>query len=163
MCLQSGLYLIRIQGSTAVNKQSILVIEENPTWRKVISLLAEEFGFSATIVSTCEEGWQQVKDGDKFALVLVGVRLANQSCDRYLGQLLEVTQNQYEIPVVGMSAYLNADDRQSCLKAGFDDHLAKPFSAQEFRDMIFKWCKNEVRDNVLQFRPTPWRRSAEES
>src|SRR5256885_8855872 len=32
-----------------------------------------------------------------------------------------------------------AQDREECLNAGMDDHLAKPFSMQTMQDMLDRW------------------------
>ena len=39
-------------------------------------------------------------------------------------------------PVIGVTANAMASDKQACLDAGMDDHLAKPYSARELRDII---------------------------
>ena len=44
-------------------------------------------------------------------------------------------------PIVGITASALPIDREACLAAGMDDVLVKPFSPQEFVDVIARWCK----------------------
>jgi len=41
-----------------------------------------------------------------------------------------------QTPIIGVTANAMASDKQACLDAGMDDHLAKPYSARELRDII---------------------------
>jgi signal transduction histidine kinase/CheY-like chemotaxis protein len=48
-------------------------------------------------------------------------------------------------PVIALTAYAMNSDRESLLKAGFDDYLAKPFSIESLRNVIAKWCNALLR------------------
>lgn len=42
-------------------------------------------------------------------------------------------------PIIALTANAMAHDREECLNAGMDDHLAKPFSMQTLQDMLERW------------------------
>jgi CheY-like chemotaxis protein len=44
----------------------------------------------------------------------------------------------HRIPIVAMTANAMESDRQACLEAGMDDHLAKPFNADSLQAMLAK-------------------------
>jgi CheY-like chemotaxis protein len=43
------------------------------------------------------------------------------------------------IPIVAMTANAMESDRQACLDAGMDDHLAKPFNATMLQSMLERY------------------------
>ena len=43
------------------------------------------------------------------------------------------------VPIVALTANAMAQDREECLNAGMDDHLAKPFSMQTMQEMLARW------------------------
>jgi HPt (histidine-containing phosphotransfer) domain-containing protein len=43
------------------------------------------------------------------------------------------------VPIIALTANAMAQDREECLSAGMDDHLAKPFSMQTIQDMLDRW------------------------
>jgi CheY-like chemotaxis protein len=143
-----------------MDKPIILVVEDNPTSQKVVSLLADEFGFKAIVVGCCAEALQAIREQDVYDVVLMDLRLPDIdgiSCTQKLRQYIRDARH---IPVIGMTGYVGPNDRQICLDAGLDDHLGKPFTAKEFRDMVLKWAKPQNRPSeklgqVLDFRQCP--------
>jgi CheY-like chemotaxis protein len=43
------------------------------------------------------------------------------------------------IPVVALTANAMLSDRERCLEAGMDDHLAKPYSLEAVKQTLNRW------------------------
>jgi HPt (histidine-containing phosphotransfer) domain-containing protein len=43
------------------------------------------------------------------------------------------------LPIIALTANAMAQDRDECLNAGMDDHLAKPFSMQTIQEVLDRW------------------------
>lgn len=136
----------------------ILVVEDNEIQRKVIKLLASEFGFEAIVCSNCQEALDAfIVGGDIYSLVLMDLRLPDKEgsvCTKALRSIR--LKNRKSIAVIAMTGYMGNDDRRKCIELGFDDLLTKPFSSKEFRDIVLKWAKKPVpryehQGNVFQF------------
>ncbi|HZZ69416.1 MAG TPA: ATP-binding protein [Phenylobacterium sp.] len=105
----------------------ILVAEDHPTNRTVVSLILEPFGVDLTLV---EDGRQAVEAvaRETFDLILMDLQmpvLDGLSAAREI-RALEAAQGLARTPIVALSANALPEHIAEARAAGMDDHLAKP-------------------------------------
>jgi PAS domain S-box-containing protein len=57
----------------------------------------------------------------------------------------QTSEKKRRIPIVALTAHAMEGDRISCIEAGMDDYLAKPFNATQIRDILQKWAPGQKR------------------
>ncbi|HOO91442.1 MAG TPA: response regulator, partial [Syntrophales bacterium] len=55
----------------------------------------------------------------------------------------QIREKKRRIPIVALTAHAMEGDRISCIEAGMDDYLAKPFNADQIRDILRKWAPRQ--------------------
>jgi signal transduction histidine kinase/CheY-like chemotaxis protein len=78
------------------------------------------------------EGVEKALKGS-FDLVLMDIQMPGMSG---LDATVRLRQNQYNRPIVALSAYAMAQDRERSLEAGCDDHLTKPIQKSTLVERI---------------------------
>jgi two-component system cell cycle response regulator len=108
----------------------ILVVEDNPDNRELMTYLLSAFGHE---VATAMDGEQAVQAlaGDRFDLVACDVHLPKM--DGY--QVVAAIKAQGAlagVPVIAVTALAMVGDRERLLEAGFDGYVSKPIDPQSF-------------------------------
>jgi two-component system sensor histidine kinase/response regulator len=145
-----------------MNKPVILVVEDNEIQRKVIKLLAAEYGFDVILCAGCEDAVDAYAvGGDIYSMILMDLRLGDTDGVTCAGRIknIKVPRGRRKVPMIAMTGYVAANDRERCTAMGFDDCLIKPFSSKEFQAMILKWSRVQgitpqeaEQNNVLEWR-----------
>ncbi len=124
-----------------------LLVEDNPINQDVASHMLENLGCRFTVVdngSKALEKWQH----EKFDLILMDCYMPvmdGYAATRAIREM-EASRSGQRIPIIALTANAMAGDREKCLAAGMDDHLAKPFTRDGLSTMLQRWTNNQGRE-----------------
>jgi len=121
-------------GSTGPSLR-ILLAEDNPVNQKVAQLLLAKLGHHVVTVDNGRQAVQAVH-AEAFDMVLMDVHMPEMDgleATRLIRAELPVDRQPY---IVAVTASVLLEDRTECLRAGMDDHLAKPVRAVDLADLL---------------------------
>jgi CheY-like chemotaxis protein len=122
------------------SKPAILVVEDHIVEQKLLALLAKKYGFDVQIVSSSEEALTQIQSGRLYSLILMDWKLPGTdglTCTQMIRELEK--DLGYHTPIIAITGRALEGDRTKCLGAGMDDYMSKPFTAEQFREMVTRW------------------------
>ena len=119
----------------------VLVVEDNPTNRVVISAMLTRLGARTTLVEDGAQGVEAIRGGGAFDLVLMDLQMPVLDGDSATRQIRawERETGHAKVPIVALTANAYEDDRARCLEAGMDDFLAKPVAIAGLQGMLARW------------------------
>ena len=108
-------------------KPHLLVIDDDNRLRRLLKKYLTDNGFQISEASNAIETKQLLKLFE-FSLLIMDVMMPGQN-----GQELtkELRENDFETPILMLTAMGDIDNRISGLEAGADDYLSKPFEPKE--------------------------------
>ncbi len=71
--------------------------------------------------------------------ILDGFAASRRIREREAAQATADPNHARRTPIIGLTAHALGEDRQECLAAGMDDHLSKPFRADQLRAVLLRW------------------------
>src|SRR5580704_492827 len=128
-------------------RPTILVIEDEEKYRRVIGLHLSAASFDVKAVGTAEEGLKLAGDVD---LVLTDLKLPGMDGLEFLAKLN--SQNTHA-PVIVMSAFGTVENAVEAMKKGAVDFLPKPFSLDHLTVVVNKALEvRKLRDENRELR-----------
>jgi len=113
----------------ALALDTVLVVDDNEINTLVAAALLEQLGWRHASVANGEQALQAMA-GQPFAAVLMDCHMPVldgwEATRRW-----RLGETGVRLPIIGITANAAAEDRQSCLAAGMDDHLPKPFDMSD--------------------------------
>jgi PAS domain S-box-containing protein len=106
----------------------ILLAEDNPINQKVAIFTLKKLGYQVDIANNGVEALNAVRQ-QTYDLVLMDVQMPEMDGLTATRLIRQLTESQPRI--VAMTANALPEDRQTCLDAGMDDYLSKPFNIKE--------------------------------
>jgi two-component system response regulator AtoC len=119
--------------------RSVLVVDDEPSIRHVVSVVLNDHGYEPRAVATAAEALKEVA-ARPYDVVLTDVRMPGMDG---LALLAEVRRLQPEAVVVVMSAYGSRDTALEAMRAGAADYIAKPFRPDELALVLGKVQERE--------------------
>nr|WP_275951969.1 response regulator [Rubrivivax gelatinosus] len=120
----------------------VLLAEDNPVNQELTLELLRQAGASTALAGDGREALAWLAR-ERFDAVLMDVQmpgLDGLEATRRLRRL----PGQEKLPVIAMTAHAMASDREACLAAGMNDHLAKPFEPDTLIERLRHWTRADA-------------------
>jgi two-component system cell cycle response regulator DivK len=117
-----------------VTPRRILVVEDNPLNLKLVRDVLQFAGYDVIEAQSGEEGLR-VAEEDSPDLVLMDLQLPGIDGTETLRRLRRGPLRR-DVPVVAVTAFAMAEDRERASLAGFDGYVEKPISVRELPGQI---------------------------
>jgi CheY-like chemotaxis protein len=116
---------------------AVLLVEDNAVNQEVALELLQSVGLQVDLVGDGEQAVRQVCQR-RYDLVLMDVQMpvldGLQATRR-----IRALPGMDTLPIVAMTANAFGDDRDACLAAGMNDHVAKPVDPQQLYRTVLRW------------------------
>ncbi len=124
----------------------VLVVEDNATNQVVAKGMLKTFGLSIDLVDNGEEALQALEH-IPYDLVLMDCQMpvmdGYQASRRIRDPRLGI--GDQSLPIVAMTANAMQGDREKCLAAGMNDHIAKPVDLGKLQQALTHWLPERCR------------------
>jgi CheY-like chemotaxis protein len=114
--------------------KKVLVVEDHPDMRKLLSLELELMGFEPITAQSGKEGIEKAIS-EKPHLVLLDILMPDMD-GRDAVRILRANPETKDIPIVAETALSHQRELNSCLQAGCNDYLVKPFTYKDLEEKI---------------------------
>ena len=115
----------------------ILLAEDEPISREVAHEMLEEVGLR---IDVAEDGAiaLSLAQQNRYALILMDMQMPNLNGADATRAIRGESLNR-ETPILAMTANAFDEDRQMCLRAGMNDHIAKPVDPDALFETLLTW------------------------
>jgi CheY-like chemotaxis protein len=134
---------ISLEDRKVEGKPLVLVVDDDKTHHKLLSLVADRLGITAHIASSCAEAIEALSMFS-FDVILMDYRMPEVdgcTCTQRIRAMSEIRSN---IPIIAVTANVMTGAREKCLEAGMDDFLGKPFTLEELHQKLLFWLQKKT-------------------
>jgi two-component system, sensor histidine kinase len=117
----------------------ILVAEDNPVIRLLIGKLLKKRGWAADMVVNGADAVAAARD-TIYDLVLMDMHMPELDGIAATRIIRDLPGPERLVPIVALTGNVLVGQRESCLEAGMDDYLSKPFESADFYAVIDRWA-----------------------
>jgi two-component system sensor histidine kinase/response regulator len=116
----------------------VLVVEDQSLNREVAEGMLDALGLSCDTAANGREALEKLAR-DRFDAVLMDCEMPVMDGFSATRALRERSAAAPRLPVIALTADATPEGRASCLAAGMDDYLAKPFTREALHAMLARW------------------------
>jgi two-component system, NtrC family, response regulator AtoC len=121
------------------DKEKILVVDDEPSIRKVLQTLLEVDGYKVDTVASGKEALERVGSGDRPNLIILDVLMPELDGIETLRQLMQIDRT---LSVIMLSCSNEVTTVVEAIRIGAMDYLTKPFEKPELEAAFLK-CKQK--------------------
>ena len=115
----------------------VLLAEDNPVNQQVARELLEDAGLTVCIADNGRKAVRMARS-EPVDLILMDIQMPEM--DGYqAAQAIRTVKELDGLPIIAMTAHAMAGDREKCLEAGMNDHIAKPIDPDRLIETLMRW------------------------
>jgi len=127
----------RIHTPKELEGARILLVEDNLINQMLAQELLRQGGMSVQVAANGREAVDMVQS-DAFDAVLMDIHMPEM--DGYTAtRVIRRTIPADRLPIIAITANALSGEREKCLEAGMNDHVAKPFEPQKLYETLVRW------------------------
>ena len=126
----------------------VLVVEDQPINQQVLREILEQVGASVTVATDGREALVAViREEGRFDGVIMDLQMPRM--DGYEATLLLRKQWPADrLPIIALSAHARLEEKERCLNAGMNDHLAKPVKPDRLYACLMRWLRPGIKPEL---------------
>jgi two-component system sensor histidine kinase/response regulator len=117
----------------------LLVAEDNEINQQVAREVLESAGFAVEIAGNGREALEKVRSG-RYDAVLMDIQMPEMD-GLQAAEELRRDGRFAGLPIIAMTAHAMAGDREQSLRAGMNDHVAKPIDPDALFAVLLRWVR----------------------
>ena len=115
----------------------ILVAEDNSINQQVVREILERLGATVEIAVSGRHAVDRLSEDHNFAAVLMDVQMPIMGGYEATGLIRN--ELKLTLPIIAVTAHAVESERQKCLAAGMNDHVAKPIEPFQLVSTLLRW------------------------
>jgi two-component system, sensor histidine kinase and response regulator len=120
----------------------VLLVEDNAINRQVAREILENANLIVDIAHNGSEAVEKVLQ-ETYDAVLMDIQMPDM--DGYTATRTIRNFDQFKkLPIIGLTAHAMKGDRERCLKAGMNDHVAKPINKKHLFSILTRWIPHRI-------------------
>jgi len=126
----------------------ILLVEDNPQNRYLVTFLLDKHGYTVDVAEDGEQALDMLASGPAPDLILMDMQLPK--IDGYEAtRRIKASETHKRIPLVALTAHSMKGDRDKALAAGCDEYVTKPVDAEGLVQLIGRLIAGQERSAGL--------------
>ena len=119
--------------------KKVLVVEDNEQNRYLMEYMLEKSGFTVFLARTGAEAMAMAIN-ERPDLILMDIQLPDLD-GLEVTRRIRASEADGKIPIVAVTSFAMAGDRQKALAAGCNGYIEKPINPESERSEIHKYCE----------------------
>ena len=121
----------------------VLLVEDNEINQEIAKMILEESGFAVDVADDGTVAVEKIRNAEpgQYDLVLMDIQMPVMNGYEATRQIRALDAPLAEIPIIALSANALEEDRQNSREAGMNNHVGKPFDAQQLLGILRQYLK----------------------
>jgi len=125
--------------STIQLRGRILVVEDHPVNQKVLAHQLREMGLRHVMAASGTQALDRLAEEEAFDLVLMDWQMPEMDGLEATRRIRLLPTSIRHIPIIALTANANTGFRETCLAAGANDYLSKPYAEAALAALLAQW------------------------